>query len=79
MKTFPGSREHFVNNLAMHVGQTEVSSGVAIRETFVVKAQQMQDRCVQVVNVHSVLNGLETEFVRGAVHHSAADAAARHP
>ena len=45
------SRQYLANHLAMHVGQAEVAAGVAVGETLVVEAQQVQDRGVQVVDV----------------------------
>ena len=38
--------------MAVDVRQTEVAPLVAIGQSLVVDAQQMQDRCVQVVDVH---------------------------
>mgnify|MGYP000169805405 CR=1 FL=1 len=39
--------------MAVHVGQAEVAAGVAVGEPFVVEAQQMQNRRVQVVDVQT--------------------------
>ena len=62
-----------------HVGQAEVAAGVAVGELFVVEAQQVQDRGVQVVDVDLVFDGGEAEFVGGAVDVAALDAAAGQP
>ena len=53
----------------MHVGQAEVAAGVAISETFVVEAQQVEQRGVQVVYADAVLYGAEAELVGGSVCH----------
>ncbi len=63
----------------MHVGQAEIAAGVAVGQPFVVEAQQFQERGVQVVYVDLVLDGLEAEFVGGAVHLAAFDAASGEP
>ena len=63
----------------MHVGQAEVAAGVAVGELFVVEAQQVQDRGVQVVDVDLVLDRLEAELVGRAVDVAALDAAAGQP
>jgi len=39
-------RYDFPDNAPMHVGQTEIASGVAVGESLVVKAEQVQDRGV---------------------------------
>jgi hypothetical protein len=50
----------------MHVGQAEVATSVAVGQSFVVVAEQPQDRGVQVMEVDSNFNRLESEFVRRA-------------
>src|SRR5438552_1853191 len=59
-----------------HVRQPEIPARVAESELLVVKSQQMQQRCMQVMHVDLVLGGPETEFVRGTVGHAALYAAA---
>ena len=51
----------------MHVGQAEVAAGVAEGEAFVVEAEQVQDRGLQVVDVDRVLDDVEAEVVGLAV------------
>ena len=60
-------RQDVPHNLAVHVGQAEVSAGVAVGEPGVVEAQQVQDRGVQVVDVDGFLDGPVAELVGGAV------------
>ena len=45
----------------MHVGEAEVAAGVAVGEAFVIEAEELQERGVQVVDVDLVLDGLEAE------------------
>jgi hypothetical protein len=73
------SGENLFDDFAMDIRQAEISSGVAIRELFVIKAHQLQHRGVQVMDMNSIFNRLISEFVRTAVGHSAFDATARHP
>ena len=61
------SRHDLLDHLAVEVGQAVVAAGVAEGELLVVEAQQMQDRRVDVVDVHLVLDGLEAQFVGRAV------------
>ena len=51
----------------MNIGQAEIAAGVAVGESLVVEAEQVQDRGVQVVDVDLVLDRVEAEFVGGAV------------
>ena len=51
----------------MHVGQTKIAAGVTVGQPFVVEAQQVQQRGVQVVDADSILDGAESEVVGRAV------------
>lgn len=68
-----------MNNMTMHVRQAEVTAGVAECKSFVVEAQQMQDRGMQVVHVNSLFDRIPAEFVSGSVNIAALDAAAGQP
>ena len=59
----------------MHVGEAEIATGVAIRQTRVVKAELMQNSRVQVVYVDLVLDCLIPELVRDAVRRTTSHAA----
>src|SRR5262245_40746981 len=54
-------------HLAVHVGQAEIAAAVAIRQPLVIQPHQVQDRRVQVMDVHTLLDRLIAEFVGGAV------------
>ncbi len=56
------SRPHF-----REYRSAEVSPGVAEGEPFVVKSQQVENRGVEVVNMHFVFHSLVPEFVGGAI------------
>jgi len=68
-----------VKNVAVHVGKTEVASGVAVGQLFVIKAEEVQDSGVEIVHVHGVLDRLESELVGLAVLQPSFSPAARHP
>src|SRR5262245_46931229 len=72
-------RDQFPDDVTVDVGETEVAAGVTEGEFFVIETEQRQNRRVQVVHVDIVLDGLETEFVRGAIHATAAHTAAGQP
>ena len=51
--------EELVHDIAVDVGQTEVSALVVIGELFVVETECVQDRCLEVVDVDGVLGYVE--------------------
>ena len=53
------SGEQLVDDVSMHVGQTMVAALEDERQRFVVKAQEVQQCRLQVVNVHSVFDALK--------------------
>src|SRR6187549_2266599 len=59
------------NDVPVDVGQTEVAAGVAVGQLFVIETQQMQDGCVQIVNVDRGFDGVPAIFVRCSIGHSA--------
>ena len=72
-------RNQFFDDLSMNVRQTEITAGIAIREFFMVVADEFHDRGMQVMHMDFILDGLETKFVRRAVDVAAANSAASHP
>ena len=73
------SRINLAHDMAFDIGQPEIAACVAIRQTFVVEAQQVQDRGVQVVNVDLVLRSVVAVVVGRAVAEAAFHAAAGQP
>jgi hypothetical protein len=52
------SGEDLVDNAAVHVGKAAIDAVVTERESFVVDAQQVQDRRMQVIAIDLILSGL---------------------
>ena len=65
--------------IAADVGQPLLAALEEIRQLAVVQAEQLEDRGVQVVDVHAVLDGAEAEFVGGADDLAPLDPAAGQP
>src|SRR6185436_16279353 len=63
----------------MHVREPEVATCIPEGEVLVVKAEQVQHRCVQVVNMHGLLDGLVAKLVGGAVNVSTLHASTGKP
>ena len=70
------SGHDFPNHPPAHVGQPEVTSGITIRQPFVIEVEAVEDRGVQVVDARRILHGLEAELIRRAKHGPTLDAAA---
>lgn len=55
--------QHFANHVATDVGKAKIPTGVTIGETFVVQAQAVQDRGLQIVYMHRILGDSEAQFI----------------
>src|SRR5690348_11002972 len=71
--------QQLADYLPLHVGQAEIPSLVPIGQLCVVETQALQNRGLQVVNVHFVFNDVEPEVVGFAEHLSGADPASGKP
>src|SRR5439155_20395616 len=61
-------------DLSVNIRQPEIASRVAISKFFVVEAQKLQDRGMQIMDVNYVFHCLEPKFIRGSM-----DSPALHP
>lgn len=61
------SGEDRVDDFAVYIRQSEVAALEAIGEAFVVDAEEVQERRVEIVNVHGVLHYVVSQLVRLAV------------
>ena len=61
------------------VGQAVITAGVAVGQAFVVEAEEMQDRRVEVVDVDFILDRSKAEFVGRSVSGTALHAGPREP
>ena len=75
----PRSRQNLVDHSTMHVGQSEVAAGLMKGEPFVIQAEQVQDRGLQVMDVDRILGDVEAEFVGGSVGLAGLDPSACEP
>ncbi len=72
-------RDDVVGDGAVDVGQPEVASRVTIGQLLVVEAHQVQNRRVEIVNMHSLIHCGEAEVIAGTVHGAAFHPPARQP
>lgn len=47
----------------MHVGQTEIPSGMVVRKFLMVQPELMEDGCLDVVHMDGVFGRVESEIV----------------
>lgn len=73
------SAEQVVSHVAVHIGQTEIATGMAVRQTLVVETQSVQQRGVKIVHVNGIFDGMKTKVVRRTVRQPAPNAAPGHP
>ena len=66
-----GSSDDLFHDVAVDVGEAEITAGVAVGEAFVVDAEEVEHGGVEVVDAHAVFNGFEPEIVGGAVNGAA--------
>ena len=64
------SRQHVVHDGACDIGQPIVTPGVAECQLFMIKAHQMQDCGMQIVDMHGLFDSAQAVFIRRSVHHS---------
>ena len=73
------SGNNLLDDVTMHIGQSEIPTGVAIRELRMVKSHQVQNRGVQIMNMNPVFHSSVAELIGAAVRQAAFDSATRHP
>ena len=61
------SGDEFADNVAIDIGQAEISAGVAVGQLLMVDAEQVEHGGVKVVDGDGLFDGFETEVVGSAV------------
>jgi hypothetical protein len=68
-----------MNDMACNVGQSKVATAVAKSEFFVIESEEMQESGVQIINVHTIFDGLVAEVIGSTVMKSSFYPSACHP
>jgi hypothetical protein len=63
---FSALRQQLFHYHSVNIGQPEVAALKTERQFLVIEAEQMQQRCVQVMHVNTILDHIEAEFIRCA-------------
>ena len=66
-------------DVAEDVGQPEVTTRMAERQSLVVKPECVQQRGMEVVHVHGILDGMKSEVIRRSISETTFDSSASHP
>src|SRR5690606_35338680 len=75
----PELRDQLLHRVSMHIGEAEIATRMTEGQLREIEPEQVQNRCVQVVNVNGFFHGFETEFIRRTMDVAAAHAATCHP
>ena len=62
-----GSRQQIVDDLAMHIGESEIATFEPIRQCFVVDPQQVHHRRLEVMHVHEIFGNIVAELALSAL------------
>ena len=62
-RTSHPSSQQRLQHLPRHIGQAEISSVVPIRQSLMIQSQQMQDRGMQIVQMHSIHRSLVSHLI----------------
>jgi|SRR6188768_557187 len=73
------SNDELFDNFSMHVSEPEVTACIPESKVLVVKAEKVKHRCVQVVNMHGLFDGLVAKLVGGAVNVASLHASSGQP
>ena len=73
------SQKQLVHHFAVHVSQSKIATLKAIGEFFVIKAEEVKNRCVKIVNVDGIFFDAPADFVRLPDGLAAFYAASGHP
>ena len=73
------SCQQSLHNIPLHIGQAEIAPLKAIRELRMIPAEKMEDRRLQIVDMHRIDGGLEAQLIAGAMDVAPLHPAAAHP
>ena len=68
-----------MHDVAVDVRQTVITASVTVGQTSMIDAQQVQNRCMKVMNVDSVLGHRRADLVGAAIADARFDTGSGHP
>src|SRR5215467_6268316 len=79
IRCFTPLSEDLLRHYAGDVGQPEVAATEAVGQLLVIEAEQVENRGVEIVNVHPVLHRVIADIIGRSVNEARLDAAPGHP
>ena len=73
------SGHHLLDHLAAHIRKPEFAAEVAIGQLGMVHAEAVQHSCLQIVNMDSIFNSIDSQLISFADRLATFDPAPRHP
>src|SRR5690242_10738784 len=73
------SSQQIAHDMSVHIRQSKIAAGVAIGKLLVIEAQRVEQRRVQIVDMHSILGSSESEFVGRSVDDTLLESSACNP
>lgn len=73
------SCEYLRHHSPFHIRQPKIATAIAECQSLVVQSQQVQNRGMQIMDMHLIAGGVETEVIGGAVTEPCFHSAAGHP
>ena len=67
------SGQQSIDDMSVHVGQPKITALMPIRQSLVIKTEAMENRRLQIMDMHLVLHDVEAEVVRLSVRDAALD------
>ena len=71
--------QNALNRIAGYISQSVVAARMAVRELLVIDAKQVQNRCLEIVDMDRILGYVEPKIVGSSVNITAFDATAGKP
>ena len=72
-------RQDFTDDVTMDISQAVIAASVSVCQTGMVDAQQVENRRMKIMHMHSVLSHRRTNFIGTAPRHAAFDTSSRQP
>jgi hypothetical protein len=73
------SGQDFTDDLAMHISQAEVATGMTESQPLMVESQDMKNGRLQIVDMNAVVDRVEADIIGGTQCNAGFDAAPGHP
>ena len=63
MRKCSGLRNQILHDMPVHIGEAVVAALEAVGQVFVIEAELVEDRCLEVVDMNALVGDAEAQFV----------------